>query len=374
MSLQDVSSTSSVTDTSAGSTPAPADTSTPASQPAPSADTQAPASQSSGDTPASTPDAPTTEPVYATDREGLLAAVKKVTDVAGKNSPQGEPAAKSEPAQPDPGATTSTQAAAETPTGDEPSEAELQAATPRTRARIKQLLEQRHAARTEVAALKADADVGRQINGYLTKNNISVKDANLGLAQMAALARGDHKAFLDGVMPYVELSRQALGLAVLPRLQPQVEAGEISDAAARELTRAELARARSDGLLEQSRAAEAARQQQEVQDRAFHAAAGAITQWESEARSRDPDYAKKAPMVKRFAEGLIAQHGTPTSPDAARALAQRAYEEVNASLAAVRPLPAPTQIAPRGAGGITGATPEPRSAKEAGLIAARRAK
>lgn len=321
------------------------------------AENQAPANEPSGDTPASPPDAP------VDNRTALLAIVKKVVEAGPKNPSQGEgtPAAL-EVKVDDPNQAPTPEALEVDPTEDE-----VKALPARTKARIEKLLTQRNSARTETEALKPDAAKWHQMDGFLRKNDLAAEDVNLLLGAGAALRRGDFKAFRDGVMPYVELCNQALGLSLSPELQEKVDNGEIDAEAARELSTTRFANSRLQGQAQANTNAAAAAAQAEATAGIQRSVSDAVTSWEQQVQARDPDYALKASTVLRVSQALMAEHGRPTTAEDAVKMAQRAYDEANVTVAALRPAPVATHQQPSGARNPSGVRPEPKSLMEAAL-------
>ena len=368
--------TTSATDGTANSSPADSlssaaslGTAAPDISPAQNADTQAPAATPpSGDNPASSPDAP------ADDKAGLLAAVQKVVEAKPKTPPQGEgtPAAPelSSDANPNPDA----QATAEAAPDADPTDDELKGMVPKTKARIEKLLGQRNAARTETESLKPLAAKWQQMDGYLTRHDLAPEDVNLLLGVGAALRRGDFKAFLDGVKPYVELCNQALGHTLPADLQAKVEAGEVSTETARELSTTRFAKDRLEGQVQASTKAATAAAQAEADARVASVVQSAVVAWEQGVQARDPDYARKAPAVLRVSQALMAEHGRPRTAEAAVELAKRAYEEANRMFAGVMPAPVPTRPQPNGARAVNNARPEPKTLMEAALLGLERSR
>jgi hypothetical protein len=347
-------------------------------QPVPNAGTQAPdASASPGDT--STPQAtpanpePTTQP--RDERADLLSIVQDVVKAksADPKNPGGEGSADDKP--PGEGETplqTDTAPAAQ-PEAD-PTEDELKALPPRTAHRIKALLRQRGEARAEVENLKPAAAKWAQLDGYLTQHDLAPEDVNLLLGVGAALRRGDFKAFRDGVMPYLELANQHLGLTLPADLQAKVDQGEMTTEAATELS---VARLNNQRLTGQVKATTEATQAQIERDRNLQTARivnDAVTSWENDVKSRDPDYPKKAAAVMRVSQALIAQHGQPMTAEAAVKLAQMALDETNAMFANAIPPRPPSRPVPAGANGVNHARPEPRTLMEAALMGLERAR
>jgi len=350
---------SSVVDTpSVASTPAaPVDSSTPSS----GKDSTAP---SSGDS-------------RQSDRDGLLAAVRKVVETkSGTDTPsqtdagdasqdqtsQDQAAATGKPGD-TPGAT---EPSPPDPTEADPTEAELKKLRPETRRRFERLLSQRNEARQNLDALQPEIAQHRQLQGYLQQHQLAPDDVNMLLGVGASLRRGDYKGFLDGVTPYVMAAQEALGLRVSPDLQKQVDEGLIDDATARELTRTRHRAVQAEARLKDVNETATVTQQVQQTERVR----SAVDVWEDGIRKRDPDYAHMQGAVRRYAQGLLQERGSPRSEQEAVALVQAAYDEVRATFAQARPAPRPTRAAPSSIHVATGTSnAEPRNLKEAVVAA-----
>ena len=103
----------------------------------------------------------------------------------------------------------------------DPSPEELAAYNKRTRDRIEKLLGERNAFRVE-------AEVTQTLRNFLVTNDIAREDFQLTLDLAAAMRRGDFKAFLEGVGPYVQLATQAMGITLPPDLE-QAGSGQAVD-------------------------------------------------------------------------------------------------------------------------------------------------
>lgn len=318
----------------------------------------APAPPDTGDNAASPPDAPKDD-----GPKSLLDAVMKAVEPA-KTSPESEADKPSEPSPAtDPNAKPTT---TPDPSLDaDPSADELKAYVPRTRQRIERLLSERNAARTEADGAKTDAARWQQMDSYLTQHDLAAEDVNLLLGIGAALRRGDFKAFRDGVMPYVELANQALGLSVTPDLQAKIDSGEMTEAAAKELSQARLTTSRLQSTVEANQQQQ--RQHQQAQAAESHRAGieSAVEQWEAGVKVSDPDYSAKAPFVREVSLALIGQYGPPKSAADAVEYAKRAHARAGELLAQTRPRPVPTRPAPNSASSVTGGRAVPSSMLEA---------
>ena len=348
-------------DVAAPSSGAPYNT---ASPPPAAPDVSAPPSSAPDDT------APSSGDSRQSDREGLLAAVKKVVETkpetpaldpeTGEDGavPQDQAAATGE-GEPPPDAKPPEQLA-------DPTEAELKQLRPRTRERIEQLLSQRNELRQQWEAVVPELEQHRQLQGYLQHHQLAPEDVNQLLGVGAALRRGDYQGFLEGVTPYVLAAQEVLGLRISPDLQTQVDEGLIDDNSARELTRARHRAAQAEARLNDAN--QVATQTQATQQ--VDQIRSAVDTWEAGIQRQDPDYAQMSGAVRRYAQGLLQERGTPQNQQQAVALVQAAYDEVRATFRRMQPAPRPTRPSPSSihvATGTSGA--DPRNMKEAVVMA-----
>jgi hypothetical protein len=360
----DTTRTDTTDGTSAASSPAPETTPNQTeTQPSSGAETDSTAAPSSGDTPLS-------------ERDGLLAAVRAVVRTQetpaippGDAATHGQDTDTAGTTGADPGTQTTDPKQAQTtePLAD-PTDADLKKLRPETRRRFEQLLSQRDEARTQLTALTPELEQHRQLQGYLREHQLNPDDVNMLLGVGAALRRGDFQAFLNGVTPYVRAAEEAIGARLAPDLRQQVDDGLITEEHARELTvrRFQANQARSE--LDQVRTTHA----QEDQGRALETVRLAITNWENDIRSRDPDYALKAVAVRRFSQALLQERGAPRTPQEALRLVQDAYQEATDTFVKARPAPRPTRMVPSGINGTAhGADLGPATMKEAAIMALR---
>jgi len=358
------------TDVTADPSPAP-DT---ASPPPEAPDATAPSSSAERNSPSSGDS-------RQSDRDGLLAAVRKVvetrpddpalpsdndefTDAGTRDAGQvsGDQAAATGTGQPAPDATSQEQK----PLAD-PTEAELKKLRPETRRRFEALLAQRNEARTAWESVQPELQSYRQLQGYLTTNQLASDDVNVLLGVGAALRRGDYQAFLNGVTPYVLAAQEAVGARISPDLQKQVDEGLIDESSARELTRTRHRAAQAEARLQE------ANQVSQTQNEVRHGEAirGAVDAWEARIQRQDPDYARVAGAVRRYAQGLLQERGPVRSQQEAVALVQSAYDEVRTQFGQFRPAVRPTRPSPSSIHVATGTSgsPPPRNLKEAVLRA-----
>lgn len=208
------------------------------------------------------------------------------------------------------------------------SDDEISRTSPKVQRRIRQLLNQRRAAREQVATYRPDAESYRTIRTFMTVNQL--EDAEVAeLFQLGAhLKSGDParlRAFAEAVMPRLQLALEATGASLPEDLRTSVETGELTEAHARELSRA---RHERDFAAERERRAQSQVQQRDVTD-AQRAIAHAVDQWTTQARATDPDFDLKADAMKRVAQGIVLEKGLPKTAEQAVAYAKQAHDEAS---------------------------------------------
>jgi hypothetical protein len=297
----------------------------------------------------------------ALNAEGNPAEQPAPADAADADAEAGS-AAKTDPnanpQNPDP----KTNAAPDGELPDDPTEDELKAYKPNVRKRIDKLLEQRAIARAEAEQAAPDAQNWRSIRKFMQDQNLSDADAADLFRAGAELKSGTEagfRSFLARVVPLVRMAQEALGEVVPEDLQPQVDAGEMTDEAARAFARqrqaAQLAQARAEQL-------QATTQQQQTQA-AQQAMAQSIATWTQQKQATDPDFAAKQDVMRRVAQGLVAERGYPKTPQEAVKYSEDAYAEATRLLMAARPAKAPTRPTPTTAASpnASGVAPTPTS-------------
>lgn len=303
-------------------------------------------------------------PVQGDDRTELLKVVQSVVK-EGEDTEGGTP----DPAPAEPETKPDTDPSGETPAAegkadDELSQDDWKNLKPRTRKSIERLRGHLKAAQADLDTLRPQAEAFRRLNEYMETNQLTVEDTNLLLGVGAALRRGDFKAFLDGVRPYIQLAEEAVGARFPADIQEQVDGGYITEEAARELSTTRHKASQLESTVRQ-------------RDLSDHAASlrSAVNGWEEGIRKQDPDYGHKQGAVLRYAKALIAERGAPKTPAEAVALVTQAYGDVNRDFGAVvRPKLQPTRPTPSSTPSATTAAPEPKTMLEAAMQALQRSR
>lgn len=175
------------------------------------------------------------------------------------------------------------------------------------------------------------------IGSFMRENELTSSEMTEGIQIMALMKKSPAEA-LAALMPKIELLELAAGKRLPSDIQEQVDAGEVSPSAAKELVQTR--------MLAQTRESEAAAARQQLESAQvsttvtqFRAAADAF---ERDTAARDPDYQhKKSFVVDRFR--VLAQQNPPATAEDVTALSRKAYEDVNTQM---RAFVKPTATAP----------------------------
>lgn len=191
--------------------------------------------------------------------------------------------------------------------------------------------------------------------------------------EIMKLMKSDPAQAYERLKAYMEPLAAFVGQVLPGDLQERVEAGTLDEESAREL-----ARARNQKTFAESQVAKTAEQREiEEQERELQAlrshldnCAAAVTKWETEWKSSDPDYAVKQPLVDAQLLKLNQQRGMPKTID-------EAVERVNEARKVVEKTLEPALKKTREKRVVTGgssaaqAAPQPKTLKEAIALAAR---
>lgn len=208
--------------------------------------------------------------------------------------------------------------------------------------RFKKVIRQRNELRDEVKAVGEERDQYRQgheqfgaIQGFMQQNKLQVQDVSQALKIAAAINNDPAKA-AEMLQPIVQRLHQYTGEVLPDDLKQRVESGELSEQDARELvkTRNENARLNRQSQ-QQSQQFEQSRRTEATQ-RVQAAMADAANREQDQIAKSDPDYEKKAPLVRDKLAVLIPQR-QPKSAEEAAALVREAHKAVTKQLSSMVP-------------------------------------
>lgn len=182
-------------------------------------------------------------------------------------------------------------------------------------------------------AAEVDAVRYRNVQSYLDERGLTAEEAADGLDIMGLMKTNPAEAW-KRLKPVVEKVLLAAGEILPPDLDQRVQNGEFSREAAIEVARA---RAQANSVT----ATQQFQQQREEQRRLQEFGRSLISaadEWETQRRSRDPNFAAKEESLLKELTWIQHREGKPTTPEGVRAQLDKAYAAVNAGL---RPAPAP---------------------------------
>lgn len=255
----------------------------------------------------------------------------------------------------------------------EVTEEELSRYRPKTKRRIEGLLNERKSLQAELEGVRPQAQQFERMVQYVQEAGLNTDEVNqtfeaARLIKAASRGQIEPSAALEAIMPFVQELQALTGQILPPELQTQVEQGALSEAHARDLARLRAGNQARDAAARQ--AAEAAQRQQAEQhtrstaQAAAQRVATAVSAWENDWRSSDPDYRLKAGRVNEKVELAVARRrGAPLSPEDAVAIAKQAKTEVESELRALRPKP--TEQRPVTGQVASDARPKPKTSLEA---------
>lgn len=190
----------------------------------------------------------------------------------------------------------------------------------------------------QIEAMKPKAERFDAMQNMMVQADLTPEEVTAGFNIMA-LMKSDPVKALEALRPFVDALEQFSGVKLPEDLAAQVESGEMTEAAAREM-----AKLRSQAAVADSRARRSEETRtQEHQRNLGTAMVNAVARWESEWQSSDPDYAKKLPLVMAQIKAFRSERGAPKTLEEAVAMAKEARTAVETSLRAVVPVKPPVK-------------------------------
>ena len=209
---------------------------------------------------------------------------------------------------------------------------ELKGYKPSTAKRVKQLVRERNEARDRLKAVEPAVQGFTKIASFVKEAGLSKDEVNQGFEIMRLMKQNPVQA-LEALRPYVEQLLVVTGSVLPADIQKRVEAGEMTEAAALELSKAMA----QNQHLQTTSELSARKAESDRVARAAQEAGGAVTSWEQAWSQSDPDYARKQPYVMREIERLLLKGEVPSSPQAAREMCEKVKRQVEKELAAFMP-------------------------------------
>lgn len=183
----------------------------------------------------------------------------------------------------------------------------------------------------EKNSYKEDATQFRAIADYMAENRLTPDEVDKGFVIMSAIKNDPVRArqmLAETMRQLDEVTGEILGESE----SRMVDEGEMSEAAAKELSRY-----KAQVALQEMRQQEALREQAAIKERQNEQSiVSSVEQWEQQVATRDPDYAAKKSIV--FDKIRLAQLERPAqTPQEALAYAEAAYRQATEILKSAMP-------------------------------------
>jgi hypothetical protein len=231
------------------------------------------------------------------------------------------------------------------------SEEEKKLLSAKTQARIGKLVSQRD-------ALKEPAERFRRIEAFQRTTGVSSEEI-VNALDILALIRSKPEEALKRVRELSYNLSLQLGETLPKDIQDRVTSGQIDEATGRELARE---RAKANGFKQVAETSTAERQAQEVQSLKTNISTS-VNVWEEGVTKRDPDFAKKKPLVETNFRALLQAGESIKTPEDAVRLMKEAYRRTNEQLGATRT--AKPEVKPTPATAASAAVAAPKTHDEA---------
>jgi len=259
-------------------------------------------------------------------KETLLDAVLKTVNVTEEQTVEGEKSSESSTeVKPEEGDLAEDDES-ETET-EASSEAEVPDNTPaHLKKKLRKLQKESVKYKREAETLKPSAEIGQQLQNFVTANNLSSEDVVFSLDLAAMVARGDYEGFYKIISPLVRHAQEVSGVVLPPDVQQLVEEQQMTPQAAAEYARARFERANYEARARQMEDQQRSHQVSQVRNDVERS----VTAYEQRLAAQDPDYRAKAPAIRRAAQAMLLERGGRISnPNEAIQITQAAYDEVN---------------------------------------------
>lgn len=201
---------------------------------------------------------------------------------------------------------------------------------------FRKLVRKKNEYRDKAQAFEQDAVRYQNVQNFMDQNGLTAEEAADGLTTFA-LAKTNPVEAWKQAKPWVQKLLVAAGEVLPDDLKARVQAGELSNDAALEVSRT---RAMSNSMQATQSFQEQRRQKQE-QTSAASAITQAATDWEEDRRKKDPNFEAKMPLLMREVAFLQRRDGVPKTPEGVREQLKAAYKGIVLPAAPAAPTPRP---------------------------------
>jgi len=198
-----------------------------------------------------------------------------------------------------------------------------------------------------------DSEQYKKITDFIQANNLSAKDAVEGFKIMSALRNNPEEGY-KMLQFHLNNVGNLTGKNLPKDIQEKVDDGFLDEDAAKELSqaRASLHRERAMRQQTQQRFTNASQSANETQ------MADAVKSWGEQTLANDPDFSLKQDEFNDRISAIVAEHGTPKSPEEVVEIANSAYATINERFKSRQPSKQPMKSSTKGKlGGVPIAEP-----------------
>lgn len=225
--------------------------------------------------------------------------------------------------------------------------------------RFKGIVAEKNELKETVSRLQNDSDQYSKITDFISKNNLSAKDAVEGFKIMSAIRNNPESAY--GILgQHLNHVSKITGRRLPKDIQAKVDDGFLDEDAAKELSQSRASLAREQNLRKSDQ--EKVRRQQV--DSQSDMLSGALQSWGESTLAKDMDFGLKQEEFNDRVVALVNERGQPETQTEVLALVEDAYETVNQRFKSRQPQPQTLRTA---TGGKLSGTPrtEPKSLSDA---------
>ena len=219
--------------------------------------------------------------------------------------------------------------------------------------RFQKLIAEKNELKELSAKYKTDSEQYKKITDFIELNNLSAKDAVEGFKLMAMLRNNPDEGYkmLQG---HLERAGNLTGRKIPDDIQAKVNDGYLDEDAAKELSQARASLQRERAMREHSQKRASSATQSAHESRM----ADAIRSWGENTLANDPDFSLKQEEFNDRISAIVAERGTPKSPEDVLSIANDAYDTINERFKSRQPIKQAMKSSTKGKlGGVPVAEP-----------------
>ena len=198
-----------------------------------------------------------------------------------------------------------------------------------------------------------DSEQYKKITDFIQANNLSAKDAVEGFKIMSALRNNPEEGY-KMLQFHLNNVGNLTGKNLPKDIQEKVDDGFLDEDAAKELSQARASLHRERAMREQTqkRFTNASQSANETQ------MADAVKSWGEQTLANDPDFSLKQDEFNDRISAIVAERGTPKSPEDVLSIANDAYDTINERFKSRQPIKQAMKSSTKGKlGGVPVAEP-----------------